>query len=307
MPPVGDSYNCINLLQILCDPFADDFYWKNVNVDGLTPQLLKEAIVGGTDGKHPFYIGKKYHEFRWKIGRIALPDTGPLKGLILLTDNGELYMATNFDILMYNYDEWGSNSIILFYGSILLCSVSAGNITNILLICYYCVLMQLFRVGNQHNYFWRDYKGTIPDDAFEFEGLVVAQIPYNGLLPATLYPKSNEAVSECFGRKVSTKTDIKVLCDNYHENFSWEYVNVNNLTTEKLSDYVIGGTEGGSTLYIGKVFHEGQWKIGKVFPPSSQWKGLRVWYNNGDLYRIEDFQILKYSPHLVNQFDVRNA
>ncbi|KAI4454256.1 hypothetical protein MML48_9g00013386 [Holotrichia oblita] len=167
--------------------------------------------------------------------------------------------------------------------------------------------MQLFRIGNQHNYFWRDYKGTVPDDAFEVEGLLVAQIPCNGLLPATLYPKSNKAVSTCFGWRRSTKTDIKVLCDSYHENFSWEYVNVNNLTTEKLSDYVVGGTEVGNTLYIGKVFHEGEWKIGKVFPASSIWKGLRVWYNKGLVAAIEDFQILKYSPHLVNQYDVRNA
>lgn len=101
--------------------------------------------------------------------------------------------------------------------------------------------------------------------------------------------------------------NLQVLCDDLLENFTWEYVNVNSLTNEKLSDYVVGGTEDGSTLYIGKVFHEGQWKIGKVFPPSSQWKGLRVWYNSGDKYATDDFQILKYAPNHIDVFDVRNA
>ncbi|GJQ68819.1 hypothetical protein Trydic_g19807 [Trypoxylus dichotomus] len=173
-------------------------------------------------------------------------------------------------------------------------------------VLFYCYCLLIFTSAeNQHNYFWRDYRGTIPSDALEVEGLYVAQIPYNGALPATLYPEKKEAVSECEGHRVVVKEGIKLLCDAWNTSFSWEFVNVNKLTKQKLKDYVIGGTEDGSTLYIGKIFHEGEWKIGKVFPPSSRWKGLRVWYNNGDKYVTDDFQILKYTTQLAHIFSVR--
>lgn len=63
---------------------------------------------------------------------------------------------------------------------------------------------------NQHNYYWRDYRGTIPDDAVRYEGLYVAQVSYNGVLPATLYPDKKEAVTECQGHRISITTGIKV-------------------------------------------------------------------------------------------------
>ncbi|KRT84882.1 hypothetical protein AMK59_2754 [Oryctes borbonicus] len=161
---------------------------------------------------------------------------------------------------------------------------------------YYSCLLYLALADDKHSYFWREYTGTIPDDAVRFEDLYIAQIPYNGLLPATLYSGKKEAVSECFGRRVTMTTGIKILCDELTETFDWEWVNVNKLTENMLQDYVVGGVEDGSKLYIGKVFHEGEWKIGKVFPGTSRWKGLRIWYNSGDKYITEDFQLLKKLP-----------
>ncbi|GJQ68813.1 hypothetical protein Trydic_g19801 [Trypoxylus dichotomus] len=168
--------------------------------------------------------------------------------------------------------------------------------TRSIIFIYYFCLYYLAVAGNKHSYYWRDYTGTIPDDAVRFENLYIAQIPYNGFLPATLYSDRKEAVTECYGRKVTMKQGIKILCDTLTEAFEWDWVNVHHLTEEKLQDYVIGGVEDGSTLYIGKVFHEGEWKIGKVFPRSSGWKGLRIWYNGGDKYVTPDFQLLKRLP-----------
>lgn len=66
---------------------------------------------------------------------------------------------------------------------------------------------------------------------------------------------------------------------------------------------VIGGFEAGNTLYVGRVFHEGEWKIGRVFPPPCQTKGLVVWYNDGRQYVTSDFQILKYlGKPILNEY-----
>ncbi|KAI4464728.1 hypothetical protein MML48_3g00012081 [Holotrichia oblita] len=150
--------------------------------------------------------------------------------------------------------------------------------------------------GNiQHNYYWRDYKGTIPEDAVNGTAdLYIAQVYYEGILPATVYPSTKQAVTECRGARRILKYPIKILCDKRKDNFEWTYVNVNSLNAEKLSDMVVGGFEVGNTLYIGRTFHEGEWKIGKVFPPPYYLHGLTVWYNDGRQYITHDFQILRY-------------
>lgn len=74
-------------------------------------------------------------------------------------------------------------------------------------------------------------------------------------------------------------------------------------TNEK--DLVIGGKELFNTLYIGKIFHEGQWKIGKVFPPTSIYKGLRIWNRRNKVQVFQDFEILKYLDNPIYNVDVR--
>lgn len=63
---------------------------------------------------------------------------------------------------------------------------------------------------NEHNYYWRSYNRSIPEDALEYEGLYIAQVLYNGLLPATLYPKEMRAVTECEGRRIVLYGGIRV-------------------------------------------------------------------------------------------------
>lgn len=62
---------------------------------------------------------------------------------------------------------------------------------------------------------------------------------------------------------------------------------------------VAGGFEKGIVTYIGKVFHEGEWKIGKVFPPPHHFHGLHVWRNGGGKTVMREFDILRYLDRYV--------
>lgn len=88
---------------------------------------------------------------------------------------------------------------------------------------------------------------------------------------------------------------LQVLCDQNIESFHWDKISTNQLVKDYLEDAVVGGIESDSLLYIGRIFHEGVFKIGKVFPPSSPFSGFRGWYNFNDTqYKTDDFEILKY-------------
>lgn len=63
-----------------------------------------------------------------------------------------------------------------------------------------------------------------------------------------------------------------------------------------MTNVIKGGYQDGYDLFIGKAFHEGQWKIGKVVPKENTFnKGLQIWNQHNMCTVIQDFQILKYS------------
>lgn len=69
---------------------------------------------------------------------------------------------------------------------------------------------------------------------------------------------------------------------------------MNDLVGNELEDLVVGGMELDTTLYIGKAYHAGEIKIGKVFPPTHEFKGLRLWTQSNGTYVTETFEVLKY-------------
>ncbi|KAK9720490.1 Protein of unknown function (DUF3421) [Popillia japonica] len=163
------------------------------------------------------------------------------------------------------------------------------------ILCYLVNIFILTSGVTNHNYYWRDYWGRITPDAISFDGIYIAQAPEHGLLPGSLDTERNEITTEVFGRKIILRRGIKVLCDQNIESFHWDKISTNQLVKEYLEDAVVGGIESDSLLYIGRIFHEGVFKIGKVFPPSSPFSGFRGWYNFNDTqYKTDDFEILKY-------------
>nr|XP_022904426.1 uncharacterized protein LOC111416602 [Onthophagus taurus] len=128
--------------------------------------------------------------------------------------------------------------------------------------------------------YWRDYKGSISADAVptQHDTYIVQVILKNGgNVPGTLYPSEQVAFSEDETGRVIFKTNIKYLCSSKPKNFEWVSVNTSSLDEGYLHNCVPGGFEIGRTLYIGKIFHQNEWKIGKVFPKiETKYPGLRV-------------------------------
>ncbi|KAK9694132.1 hypothetical protein QE152_g33743 [Popillia japonica] len=134
------------------------------------------------------------------------------------------------------------------------------------------------------DYYWRDYSfGSIPYDAVEInnDGKYIGQVYLKGgLLPATIFPYLGYAVTELFGKQI-IRQQIKILCcpdqsgfykdDNYDFNY-----------------------------FIGKLFHEGVWKAGKVIPHEHRNKGFYIWNNtDGKTVKLTQFHMLKYNSSIV--------
>nr|XP_022910671.1 uncharacterized protein LOC111421722 [Onthophagus taurus] len=147
--------------------------------------------------------------------------------------------------------------------------------------------------------YWRDYNGTIPSDAYPAgNDIYIGQtlnLPYmqvGGLLPGGLYPDRHMVIVEAHGKRQEHNKNIKVLCTSTPYLLKWKWINTRDLKPNLSENCVIGGYEGDRLLFIGKIFHDGEWKIGKVFPPSNDRNGLRIWTKEGIAFRTQDFQIL---------------
>lgn len=87
------------------------------------------------------------------------------------------------------------------------------------------------------------------------------------------------------------------MCSPVPDKFYWENVNYNTTedgSTAYLEKAVEGGYQDNFVVYIGRAYHEGEWKIGKVLPKHIPTGGLQVWDKAGQCAIITEFEILKY-------------
>ncbi|GJQ73004.1 hypothetical protein Trydic_g1641 [Trypoxylus dichotomus] len=132
------------------------------------------------------------------------------------------------------------------------------------------------------DFYWRDYYfEDIPCDAIEAApGRYIGQVYFQGDTIATIRPYNGTAVAEIYGRQNFT-ANTKIFCSNRPENFYWENVNFNQPNDGQMANVVRGGyqlDEGSQfNLYIGKAFHENEWKVGKVVENTHRWKGMWLW------------------------------
>ncbi|KAJ3617375.1 hypothetical protein MTP99_007106 [Tenebrio molitor] len=152
------------------------------------------------------------------------------------------------------------------------------------------------------DYYWRDFKGKIPEDAVE-GGLspsgrpfYVAQayFPKTGLLPANVFPGKSEALSSGLGKEMKTNAHVKVLCSKHKKNFKWVPMESKDLHKLTSTHVVIGGGEIGRVLYIGRVFDETSPIVGKVFKHLHSNRGVWIPSNGGELNFLS-YEILTYS------------
>lgn len=65
----------------------------------------------------------------------------------------------------------------------------------------------------------------------------------------------------------------------------------------QMRNAVLGGFHNDiQNVFIGKVLHEGVWKVGKVLPMENSHKGLLVWNDvDGQSVHVKQFHMLKYN------------
>ncbi|XP_022909319.2 uncharacterized protein [Onthophagus taurus] len=147
--------------------------------------------------------------------------------------------------------------------------------------------------ANGGDIYWREYNIDVPIDAVPAgHGLYVGQSILDGILtPGTIYPTAAKFVTEHYGKKEKTN-DIKILCSQNPLRFKWEYIDVSNIPKNLVHRLVEGGYQSNLRWYIGRAFHQTEWRIGKV--DLTGLKSLLIWNNDGTLQRLYDFEILTY-------------
>nr|XP_022906825.1 uncharacterized protein LOC111418516 [Onthophagus taurus] len=160
------------------------------------------------------------------------------------------------------------------------------------------------KFGSANDYYWRDYNGSIPNDAIAVDDdLYIGQIySHSSVIPGSLFPERNKFIYEYIGQR-EAKSDIKILCAPNPDEMKWVKLNMAEIFAENPHFYVSqfettpncvlipGGYEHEKyRWYIGKIYHENMWKISKV--DLKHFKAISVWCNNGGFERIQNFEVL---------------
>ncbi|KAK5641168.1 hypothetical protein RI129_009715 [Pyrocoelia pectoralis] len=152
------------------------------------------------------------------------------------------------------------------------------------------------------DHYWRDYTGQIPNDAIiagtDKQGLpiFIGQVFLKeiGLLPATIYAHSSSIQATAWGKVFTVDKNVKILCSQNSEDYRWIPTKIENMHLLTHCHLLPGGTETETTLYIGRVIHEMELEIGKVYPNFSPYKGLAL-PHNGKQATYDTFEVLAYN------------
>ncbi|KAF5294694.1 hypothetical protein FQR65_LT10711 [Abscondita terminalis] len=151
------------------------------------------------------------------------------------------------------------------------------------------------------DYYWRDYFGTVPYDAFPGGLDEEDQITYIGqvylkeyeLLPGTLYRGCPIILTSAYDiTEIKSNKFIKILCSNLPYKLKWKATRQGEVNTLTGCHLVIGGAEVGVTVYIGRTRFNGQTIIGKVFYGEGIDSALAI---PGTNQRFTNFEILTYN------------
>ncbi|XP_071055825.1 uncharacterized protein [Onthophagus taurus] len=146
-------------------------------------------------------------------------------------------------------------------------------------------------------YYWKICDGAVPDDAVLTEDttIFVSRVCAGGHHDRmSCYTATYNSIDMTSTANVNRHRDIfyknrMILCTSNPELLRWEFVNIESLTGDFLNKVVSAGSLDGTDRYVGKVFHENEWKISTVEPG----KGLLIWANeDGTDVVVTDFQVL---------------
>ncbi|XP_022909310.2 uncharacterized protein [Onthophagus taurus] len=153
-------------------------------------------------------------------------------------------------------------------------------------------------------YYWRVYEEFTPHDALSTEDdkseIFVGRIPVcDNQMSVTYYPatfNSTNKIAVTFIHEMKRVfyNNIMILCTSEPKRLRWKYINSVALhDRDILNKLVPVGKETTGITYIGKVFHENEWKISTVYAHNRP--GLYIWSNvDGKLVIAPDFQVLMF-------------
>ena len=149
-------------------------------------------------------------------------------------------------------------------------------------------------------YYWRDFDGSIPEDALpggkdiNNKPIYIGQaLSGNLLIPAKIYSTGSTAFYELGGKEHEVKDNVMILCTQHPEQFKW--IPTDNMRLKLLNDvYVVkGGFEPGVSTYIGRVHHCGEILVGKALADMSFNEGCHFTHN-GKAQRFSAFEVLTF-------------
>ncbi|KAK4873834.1 hypothetical protein RN001_013194 [Aquatica leii] len=180
----------------------------------------------------------------------------------------------------------------------------------LLSICLRLDASKVYKLHDYEAYYWRDYDGIIPPDAYmvgkhiENEPIYIVQVLHKTLLiPGRLDHTLKNAVYEYATTAWSTNKNIKIFCTNFPHLFEWYETNATGFLNDK--NYVIGGYEPQYTVYIGKGVEGQDLLIGKVVYDNSKSIYLHTTHQERSL-RLSNYEILSFTPLYVNDFTISN-
>ncbi|KAJ3617368.1 hypothetical protein MTP99_007097 [Tenebrio molitor] len=181
------------------------------------------------------------------------------------------------------------------------------------------VINSVLVTGNKWDcadYYWRDYYGTIPDDAVpagkDSHGhpLYVGLVYIRGfeLLPATIFPKQEIARTTAYAHVLNTNQHVKILCSPHQEAFEWTSIQSQDLHQYVNRNLIPGGSEVGENLYIGRVYRNNEVIVGKIFKHERANRGIWFPLGNGPsnslTYEILSYNCEKAGPRLDVRIDL---
>ncbi|KAF5299434.1 hypothetical protein FQA39_LY11580 [Lamprigera yunnana] len=177
---------------------------------------------------------------------------------------------------------------------------------------FFCVFQTSIALVTE-GYYWKDFKGEVPDDAIKGgksangEPIYIGQVlHYDKLLPAKILTNDNKAYF-AWNAEQSTTENIKILCSPYPERFQWIPTHKNEIHLLTNEHVINGGAEPNQYLYIGRALYKSETLVGKVRTADKASQNLGLYITSQKKEAVLDtFEILVYSPE-ANSTEIRHC
>ncbi|KAB0792200.1 hypothetical protein PPYR_14159 [Photinus pyralis] len=173
------------------------------------------------------------------------------------------------------------------------------------LIFAFAVFSTFLAQGSATGYYWRDYDGFIPPDAFVAarddygNPIYIGQVLHSDkLIPAKILHNDRAAYYELDNKEYEKKENVKIFCTKDPAQFEWIPTSSQELNTITGKFLVKGGYQPNSSTYIGRTTSVGETVLGKVIADTSK-DALHV-TQKGKSHSFTTFEVLSCKQKAKN-------